>query len=196
MATITSAACVAEINKRWSTDARKSPKDWKRISKTGTASTSIVRIFEHRTLAEFATVVEEGGQITTVTFSQTRPQPTVAAKSRRQASADQVVVPAEAASNGKAVASDYIFAITRREDGLTYFAVSSIKFWKENDCLDDEGYNGLLDGLLPKGAGESSECQFCTRMGKKALTKFLIERGFKQDEEFSEYMGNDEDFED
>ncbi|MBX9696229.1 MAG: hypothetical protein K2Z81_27820, partial [Cyanobacteria bacterium] len=187
----TTAVCKSVINDRWVTDGRKNSNDWKRISKTGSAKTSIVRLFEHRSRPLFATVVEEGGEITSVSFSDTRPTSTAKPKARASDDgADEPAVAGRAKSNGKAVASDYLFAITHREGGYTYFAVCAEAYWLTENCLSDDSFGRLLDGLLPTDASESSECQYMTRLSKKALTSFMLANGFKQNDGFTEYMSD------
>jgi hypothetical protein len=207
MSKITTEVCKAELNARWPFDGAKRPEDWKRVSKTGSAKTSIARVFQHRRLELYGIVIEEKGAITSVRFSETQPQVSKTATSRKSSptasknsdsskpNAPGATAPGAAAtpaSNGKVRADEFLFAITRREDGLTYFAICREDFWRQNHHLSDQSFGNLLDGLLPRDASESSECQYCTKVAPKALRKFLEQRGFKDDERFTSYMGGDE----
>jgi hypothetical protein len=210
MSKITTEVCKNELNQRWVVEGSKSPEDWKRISKTGSVKTSIVRVFQHRSLPLYGTVVEENGTITAVRFTDTLPSVEKKATSARRSrsttgdtsegtgasdspSAVSGTTPAKPASNGKVSADEFLFAVTRREEGLTYFAICRETFWRQHHHLSDEGFGDLLDGLLPKGTGVASECQYVTRLGRKQVRAFLLAQGFKDDERFTQYMGGDED---
>ncbi len=200
MTRISTETCKAELNQHWPVEGTKSPEDWKRLSKTGSAKSTIVRIFQHRTLPVFGTVVEEKGAITRVTFADTLPKPAVARKdsygegnpqptqSRVTNRNDTLRKPVEPASNGRVRADEFVFAVCERENRRTKFAICTVDFWRTNHHLSDEGLGDILDGLLPPGTSVSSECQYSNRMSRKELYEFLINQGFCDDERFTQYM--------
>ncbi len=185
MSDITTEVCKREINIRSTLPGRKNPNDWKRISKRGTASETIVRVFQHRTLAQWATVSEVDGAITSVTFSQTAPSaPTI--KAGKAGTTTKDVATPEPSDK----AAEYLFAFVRREDGQTNFAVCPVSYWAEENCLSDFSLDGV-DKLLPPGSHETSESQYATKLSWNKLRAYMLARGFKEDEDFSGFM-NDE----
>lgn len=201
MAKITTEVCKHELNKRWAVEGKKSPNDWKRLSKSGNASTGIVRLFQHLNLPIFATVVEEHGAITKVTFADSlnpsRPSKPAGSKTKRSAPAttnedatanSAVREPGQPASNGKVSADQFLFAVCERNNRRTTFAICSKEYWHANHHLSDTTFGGLLDGLLPPGCYESSESQFSDKMGRQQLYEFLLAQGFCDDERFTSYM--------
>lgn len=199
MPKLTTEDCKREINQRWPVEGSKSPQDWKRVSKTGTAKTSIVRVFQHKRLAIFATVVEVNDTIVSVTFVETQPETASEAGARSKTrgaakpssgSAEVPTEPTAPASNGKVRADEFVFAVSGRSNGVTYFAICRRDYWIQNHHLSDTGFGDLLNGLLPDDASEISECQYSTKMNAKALYAWMMRKGFLDDERFTDYMAN------
>lgn len=200
MSKITTEVCKDELNKRWPIDGEKSRKDWKRLSKSGNASTSIVRIFQHTKLPVFAKVVEENGAITQVLFAESvnalkqhGSEKSGATTTDTKGDADSTAsgatgTPGKPASNGRVSADEFLFAVCERDNRRTTFAICRVDFWHQNHYLSDEGFGDLLDGLLPKGTSVASECQYSNKMGRKQLYEFLLAQGFMDDERFTAYM--------
>ncbi|MDZ4833910.1 MAG: hypothetical protein SGJ27_09040 [Candidatus Melainabacteria bacterium] len=206
MSKITTEICKIELNKRSPIEGQKSPADWKRITKNGTAKTAIVRIFQHRTRPLFGIVTDQNDQITTVKFTdllgtakQIAAESTAGATdSIAQAEAADSTTddttggaarqPGQAASNGKVSADEFVFAVCERDNRRTTFAICDKDFWRANHYLSDLGCGDLLDGLLPPGTSVASENQYSSKMKRKELYEFLLAQGFLDDERFTTFM--------
>lgn len=197
MSKITSEDCKTALNDHWPSDGHKSPSDWKRVSKTGTAKTVIVRVFQHRNQKKYGIVCEVSDKITSVAFTDSLPaQPSGTAKSMgrvAKASTGSTTVgavgePGRPASNGRVSADEFLFAVCERDNRRTSFAICRRDFWHQHHRLSDDGFGDLLDGLLPPGTSVASECQYSNKMGRKQLYEFLLAQGFGDDERFTAYM--------
>ncbi len=187
---ITTDICKRELDARFPSSLGHNSGGWKRISKTGTASTKVVRVFNHRKLAVVAKVTEQDGAITSVEYTPlgqdgSKPSSTNGAEPVSQVgTAHPTPAPEQTPANG------FLFAILSHSgDGLRHFAICPRTYWAEHGCLSDE-MCATLQALLPPNSNAEAEGLFCTTVSKKSLRAELLKRGFEEDEEFTDYIKN------
>lgn len=175
--------CKRELDSRFPAKFGQNVGGWKRISKSGNATTGIVRVFQHRKLPVSATVTEQNGAIASVEFhcgsSVEAPAAVAPVATMPPAPASSTVAP-----NG------YLFAILNdQSDGWRHFAVCSRQYWQENGCMNDTSLPEV-QALLPKGCVEESEGFYGSRLSKSALRAALLECGFTQDAGFTDFVAD------
>lgn len=166
---ITTAVCTRELDAKFPAELGENKGGWKRTSKSGNAKDGITREFEHRKLPVTATVFELNGVIASVTYGKPGP----------------VEVSAKA--------QEYLFHISGREEGFTQFCIVAEKYWNEESCLNDESFDGELDDELPGDSHEVAESMFACSMTKDKLRAALLARGFKENADFSAFIGTTDD---
>lgn len=89
--------------------------------------------------------------------------------------------------------SEYYFVVVKPEDNYaeeynlgSYIYIVSIDFWNENKRLDDHHLN--IYDLLPEEMSEDMESFFSSPDSVKESRKKMLERGFKENEEFSKFV--------
>lgn len=193
---ITTEVCKRELDSRFPATYGTNIGGWKRTSKTGNAAKGFVRKFEHRKLPVTATVIEKNGAIVSVEYaSATAGVTTSVGATGSGATACTACAgtpttagtPGKPASNGTTSANEYLFAITRRRDGMTHFVMCPVAFWEQYDYMSDECMASALEGLLPADACEAQESCFETALSKPALREFMLAQGFQENESFSDY---------
>lgn len=173
---ITSQICKQELDDNLPEEYGTSSKGWKRVSRTGSAKTQIVRIFEHRELPVQGTVVEEDSEIISVTYS--------------PLGQDEETFETPP-SNEFGSADQYLFAILDSEhDGVRHIAIVPVEFWEKSRCMSDSVNRGTMAGLLPKGYEEEAEGFFQTAMKREEIREALTARGFKEDTAFTNYIAD------
>ena len=173
---ITTAVCKKELDESLPEKYGTSSAGWKRVSKSGSAKTQIVRVFHHRELAVQGTVIEEDSEITQVTYS-----PLV----------EETETFDSPASNEFGSADQYLFAILNSEEGgVRHLAICPVEFWQKNRCMSDSLTRRTMEGLLPPGCEEEAEGFFQTAMKRKELHKALTARGFKEDPHFTNFVAD------
>lgn len=88
--------------------------------------------------------------------------------------------------------SEYYFAVLEPQDTYaldyhlsSYIFIVSIDFWDRNKHLEDRHLN--IYDLLPEGMSEDMESFFTSSDSVESVSKKLLERGFKENKEFSKF---------
>jgi single-stranded DNA-specific DHH superfamily exonuclease len=89
--------------------------------------------------------------------------------------------------------SEYYFAVVEAVDNYaeeynlgSYIFIVRIDFWNKNRRLDDRHLN--IDDLLPEEISEDMESLFSSSDSIEESRKKMLERGFKENEEFSKFV--------
>jgi len=190
---ITTDVCKRELDKRFPPQLGVNKGGWKRLSRKGFAKTSIVRVFQHRRLSVWATVVEESGEIVSVVYCTEPPKAGAEEAQVSQPSASKAN--RAPARNEHYSASDFYFAVVDHyEEGFVMVALCPVDFWNRNKHMSDSVSQGKLVGLLPEGFEECMEGCFEAATSKASARRLFLAKGFQENAAFTSFAESALDF--